>query len=190
MSQQEILIHVVQTLTSARIDYMVTGSVASSLQGEPRSTHDIDLVVVLSRDAIPTLTAAFPSPDYYLSEDSIRDAIRQKSMFNLLFLQDGEKVDFWLLTDEPFDRSRFARKRVETVFGIQLNVSAPEDTILAKLRWAKLSGGSEKQFTDALRVFEVQGSSLDLAYLNRWATQLGVEDDWRRLQSEAEPAGL
>ena len=29
-------------------------------------------------------------------------------MFNLLALTEGDKVDFWILTEEPFDRSRFA----------------------------------------------------------------------------------
>jgi hypothetical protein len=188
MSQQELLKHVVQALTAAGIEYMVTGSVVSSLQGEPRASHDIDLVVLMAPDAVRKLVAAFPPPDYYLSEQSMLDAVRQKSMFNLLRLTDGEKVDFWLLTDGPFDRSRFSRRRVEAVFGMQLSVSAPEDTILIKLHWAKLSGGSEKQFTDALRVFEVQGGSLDLDYLNRWAKQLAIDDLWQRVQAEAEPA--
>jgi hypothetical protein len=187
MSQQELLKHVVQVLTGAGIDYMVTGSVASSMQGEPRSTHDIDLVIQMPPEAAARLAAAFPPPEYYLSEDAIRDALRQRSMFNLLHIDEGEKVDFWVLTDDPFDRSRFARKRCEQALGMRVNVSAPEDTILAKLRWSKMSGGSEKQFTDALRVYEVQRGSLDLAYLSRWAAQLGVEDLWRQLQSEAKP---
>ena len=187
MSQQEILKHVIVILNNAGIDYMVTGSIASSLQGEPRSTHDIDLVIVLPREAIPKLIAAFPPPDYYLSEESVLDAVRLKSMFNLLCLNDGEKVDFWMLTDEPFDQSRFPRRRVEMVADLTMNVSAPEDTLLAKLRWCKLSGGSEKQFTDALRVYEVQGDRLDIAYLNHWAIQLDVDDLWKRVCSEAEP---
>lgn len=188
MSQQELLKQVVPVLTAAGIDYMVTGSIASSLHGEPRSTHDIDLVVAMPADAAPKLMTAFSPPDFYLSEEAIADALRQRSMFNLLSLTDGEKVDFWILTDDPFDRSRFARKRVEQLPGMQLNVSSPEDTILAKLRWAKLSGGSEKQFTDALRVFEIQGDKLDLDYLKHWVSQLGVEGLWQRIQSEAEPA--
>jgi hypothetical protein len=188
MPQQELLKTVAAILAEAGIDYMVTGSIASSLQGEPRSTHDVDLVVVMPPDGASKLMAAFPSPDYYLSQEAIEDAVRQRSMFNLLSLTDGEKVDFWMLTDEPFDHSRFARKRVEQFMDFQIQVSAPEDTILAKLRWAKLSGGSEKQFTDALRVYEIQGNTLDFDYLNHWASQLCVEDLWQRIQSEAEPA--
>ena len=62
----------------------------------------------------------------------------------------------------------------------------PEDVILAKLRWCRLSGGSRRQFTDALRVFEVSGSPLDRAYLDTWAVALGVGDLWTRVVAEAQ----
>jgi len=187
MSQQELLRRVIFSLEDAGIDYMVTGSVVSSLQGEPRSTHDIDLVVRLESRAVPRLLAAFPPPDFFLSEACIQDAIRSQSMFNLLQVSEGEKVDFWPLTPEPFDQSRFSRRCVEDVLGLRLSVSSPEDTILAKLRWAKLSGGSEKQFTDALRVYEVQCERLDQKYLEHWVKQLNVEVIWDQLKAEAKP---
>jgi hypothetical protein len=187
MSQQELLKRVVAALDAASVDYMITGSVASSLQGEPRSTHDIDLVVTISPSAAKHLLCAFPPPDYYLDEAAILQAIRQRGMFNLLDLREGTKVDFWLLKDEPFDRSRFSRKCVEEVAGARLKVSRPEDTILMKLKWAREAGGSEKQFTDALRVYEVQSGQLDLGYIERWACELGVEESWQKLKREAEP---
>jgi len=114
------------------------------------------------------------------------DAINRQGMFNLIDVTSGDKVDFWMLTNEPFDRSRFARKYAEEVWGMRITVSSPEDTILAKLRWAKLSGGSEKQFTDALRVYEVQFRSLDMEYLHSWAKKLDVESMLQKLQEEAE----
>ena len=69
---------------------------------------------------------------------------------------------------------------------MSLKVSTPEDTILAKLDWAVKSGGSEKQFIDALRIFEVQYGSMDLDYWGKWVVALGLEDMWKRLQDEAE----
>ena len=70
--------------------------------------------------------------------------------------------------------------------GISFYVSTPEDTILAKLRWAKMSGGSEKQFQDALRVYEVQFERLDMAYLGKWIHELNLDSLWSRLIEEAE----
>ncbi|MBI5307396.1 MAG: hypothetical protein HZB37_03430 [Planctomycetes bacterium] len=186
MSQQELLKKVVQALKDAGIQYMITGSVASSLQGEPRSTHDVDVIIAIQKSAVKKLVESFPTPDFYSDEDSIFDAISKQKMFNIIDVKEGDKVDFWILTDEPFDQSRFSRRYVEEVLGIKLQVSSPEDTILAKLRWAKLSGGSEKQFTDALRVYEVQFEKLDTKYMEYWAKKLDVEFLWKRLKDEAE----
>ena len=186
MSQQELLKKVVETLDHNDLDYMITGSVASSLQGEPRSTHDIDLVIAIQETGIENLVEAFAPPAYYLDAESIREAISHKSMFNLIDVAEGDKVDFWILTNQAFDQSRFARKYAEEVLGMRLKVSSPEDTILAKLQWALKSGGSEKQFTDALRIFEVQYGNLDLDYLNKWVVTLGIEEMWKGLQDEAE----
>lgn len=166
---------------------MITGSIASSLQGEPRATHDIDLVVRIDHSQVKALAEAFPHPAFYVEESAVRDAVTERGMFNILEASEGDKIDFWILTDSPFDRSRFARRRLETVFGIAIQVSSPEDTILAKLWWATLSGGSEKYFVDAMRVYEVQAGALDIAYLERWADELSVRPLWDRILREAEP---
>lgn len=166
---------------------MLTGSIASSLQGEPRSTHDLDVVIAIEQQQVNALLAAFPRPDFYVDEGAAREAIRTDGMFNVLDVEGGDKVDFWMLTDSAFDRSRFARKVEEEVFGLRLKVSAPEDTILAKLSWSEQSGGSEKYYTDALRVYEVQaGGELDTKYIDEWARRLDVEPLWQRILAEAE----
>jgi len=114
-------------------------------------------------------------------------AVARRQMFNLLDVTGGDKVDFWLLTDEPFDRARFSRRQWNEFRHRPVCVSSPEDTILAKLRWAKMCGGSEKQFTDARQVFEFQRPILNLDYMNEWVTRLELHDLWNRLQSEAKP---
>jgi len=193
MSQRELLALVAAVLRDARVGFMVTGSTVSSLQGAPRSTHDVDVVVALARtdeDTPRRLAAAFTPPDYYLDEAAARAAVAGRGMFNLLQVRTGFKVDFWLLTDDAFDQSRFARRRTVPIDplaagGQVVDVSAPEDTILMKLRWSALSGGSAKQFTDALRVYEVQRPTLDLAYIDAWADRLALRDEWDRLRREA-----
>lgn len=119
MSQQELLKKVIQALDQAGIHYMITGSVVSSLQGEPRSTHDIDMVIVIEKSKAHKLVEAFPPPDFYLDEDNIFDAINRQSMFNLIDLKGGDKVDFWILTNEPFDKSRFSRKISEEFMSLK-----------------------------------------------------------------------
>lgn len=136
--------------------------------------------------ALPSLRLAFPPPRFYLDKDTAHEAIAAGGMFNVVGPEEGDEVDFWLLTDEPFERSRSSRRRVEEVFGVRLVVSSPEDTLLAKLRWARLAGGSEKQVVDALRIYEVQAGALDEAYLADWAERLDGEALWERVRNEAE----
>ncbi|HVY62025.1 MAG TPA: hypothetical protein VHF22_10250 [Planctomycetota bacterium] len=131
--------------------------------------------------------AAFPPPAYYLDEAAAIEAVKRRKHFNLISTRDGDEVGFWLLTDEAFDASRFARRRPLQLCGIRASVSTPEDTIVQKLLWARKSGGSEKQFTDALRVYEVQAGALDPGYLSHWVEALGLGDSWKRLQAEAVP---
>ena len=84
-----------------------------------------------------------------------------------------------------FDRSRFARRQLVSIGGRPVQVSSPEDTILAKLRWCKMSGHSEKQFQDAVHVGEVQAKRLDLMYLEDWAKRLDVDELWKSLKKSA-----
>jgi hypothetical protein len=184
MSQSELLKKVVTAMETTGTPYMLTGSYASSLQGEPRLTHDIDLVVAITPAAAQLLLVEFPPPDYYLDETAINNAIQHKSQFNLVDIRHGDKVDFWMLSDEPFDQSRFARRITEEFEGQRLFVSRPEDTILMKLRWAKMSGGSEKQLADARSVLELQGNKLDVDYIEQWATSLDIVALWQQLKRE------
>jgi hypothetical protein len=187
MSQHELLKTVVTQLDRLAIPYMLTGSVASSLQGEPRSSHDIDLVVDLSAQQINSVLAAFPAPRFFLSRASVLEAVRNRRMFNLLDQETGDKVDFWPITDSAFDVSRFSRRVSVPYEDVMVTLSSPEDTIIAKLRWAKLSGGSERQLRDAIRVYELQSARLDGNYLERWVRELQVEELWRQLLAEAKP---
>ena len=185
MSQQELVKFVVRALTNAGIHYMLTGSTVSSIQGVWRATHGIDIVVSLNTSNIKAITDEFPEPNFYSSDEAIRDAIKRQRMFNGLDTVEGGKLDFWILTNTPFDRSRFARRISKRYSDMDVLVSTPEDTIIAKLRWAKECGESEKQFVDALRVYEIQHGILDIAYLERWVAILGLERFWKRLLAEA-----
>lgn len=187
MSQQELLTDVSAILQNLGIQFMLTGSHVSSLQGESRATHDIDLVASLTLHDVDPLIAAFRGDRFYISESAVRDAIRNRRMFNLLEVSTGEKVDFWVLTDSPFDQSRFARRQRIDLGEHALDVTSPEDTILMKLMWCRQSGGSEKQLNDVLRVYELQGDLLDCVYLGKWLTDLKLENLWLRVVAEAEP---
>ena len=119
MSQQALLKRIVEALDGAGIPYMLTGSLVSSLQGEPRATHDIDVVVDVSPATVAGVVAALADPGLYLDEAAVADAVRRRTMFNLIDSGSGDKVDFWLLTDDPFDRERLSRRRLVDALGLR-----------------------------------------------------------------------
>ncbi len=65
-------------------------------------------------------------------------------------------------------------------------IASAEDTVLTKLEWYRMGGEvSDRQWRDVLGVLKVQGKRLDLAYLRRWATELGIADLLERALAEA-----
>lgn len=153
---------------------MFVGSAASTLHGLPRSTQDIDLVVALKLEDVHRLVGAFPEDSYYVSTEAVRDAILRRYAFNIIDLGSGWKADFMVLKVRPFSRLEFERRQRADVFGIRAWVATPEDTILAKLEWSQLAGGSVRQRDDVLGVLEAQWEHLDITYLEHWASELDV----------------
>lgn len=174
MSQQEFFATVIQILNDLNIPYMLTGSNASSFYGEPRSTHDIDFVVAIALADATRLAQSFDRTRYYLDEEAVREAIRRRDMFNLIDSYTGLKADFWFLRADAYHQICFNRRRKYTIFGHDTYIATPEDVILTKLEWYKLSGGSEMQFRDALGVYEVQADNLDMEYIYEWAEHLEI----------------
>lgn len=185
MSQSDLLKKIAGTLSAQKIPYMLTGSLVSSIQGEPRSTHDIDIIISIRPSDISGIVQAFPAGEFYLDHGSITRALKNQGMFNVIDLQEGDKVDFWMLTDSEFDRSRFSRRQEFELLGENVWISSAEDTILAKLRWSELCGGSRKHDLDALKVYEVQYPQLNMEYLTDWVRRLNLIARFKQLTAEA-----
>ena len=172
-------------LERAGIPYMVTGSVASSVHGSPRSTQDVDLVIAPDHASLLRLLRSLPHDTYYFSEDSALRAFARKGQFNIIDLQTGWKVDFILRKSRPFSKLEFERRQVEVVDGIQLFVARPEDVLISKLEWARM-GSSDRQISDAAGILRVQGQHLDLDYIEHWIDELGLVDELNRARAAAE----
>ena len=183
MTFRELLASVVERLERAGIPYMVTGSLASSDHGEPRTTRDVDIVVDPEPDALIGLVGDLLAAGFYVDVDVALDALARRSQFNAIG-QDASKVDFIIRRERPFSREEFSRRQPADLLGTPGYVTSAEDLVLAKLEWAAASG-SERQLTDVAGILAIAGP-LDTAYIDRWAGVLGVADTWRRLRDESE----
>jgi hypothetical protein len=156
--------------------YFVGGSLASSLDGEPRSTNDIDFVIDLPVGKVDTLAAAL-GPEFEVDQGMLRDALLRGTCANAFYLPWLLKVDFFGHAHGDFDESEFSRRRkVEVRPGATLFVKSPEDTVLRKLWWFRQGGEvSDRQWRDVQGVLRAHSGTLDRSYMERWAVGLGVD---------------
>jgi hypothetical protein len=167
--------------------YALSGSMASSVYGISRSTNDADVLMAPFAGKEQELIEAL-GDDFYASDTAIRDAIARRSSFNLINTRTGFKVDVFILTDEPFERSAWARVvpvEVEGGTGEKVTILSVEDVLLSKLRWYRLGDeSSPNQWNDVIGIVKTKRSVLDLTYLEHWAANLGVDDLLARALAE------
>lgn len=171
LDQEQLLKLITTLLQKKHIPYMITGALSVIFYGRPRASHDIDFVIEVKEGNTRLLIDAFsklPHREFVVDLTLIKKAVVGKRMFNLLHLPTMLKLDFFLLKNEEFDRSRFQRRKTFNVFGQKMTFASPEDTILVKLLWYK-DTKIEKHLIDAAFVYQIQKNSLDGKYLLSWA---------------------
>lgn len=173
----ETLRDFVEAMEKLGVEYMITGSYAMSAFGEIRMTKDIDVVIQLSSVETKRFFDLFQDK-YYLSETSIRRAVERKSMFNIVSLEHGGKIDCIIHKDSDFARSSFSRRCRQTVAGIEFWNTTLEDLIVAKLDWARETY-SEMQIRDIAKLTE---SEYDSEYVNGWIKRLRLNGIWSEVE--------
>lgn len=165
------------------------GSWASTLDGTPRQTLDVDFIIELDDARIPPLVAGVLEAGWYVSEAAMREAVRERRSFNIIATELGLKADCFVRGHSAFDHEEFARRADRLVSAtppLTLPVKTAEDSVLRKLLWFRdTSETSERQWRDVVGVLSVRAGALDEPYLDRWAAELGLTGLLAKARSEA-----
>jgi hypothetical protein len=184
----EVALIVAKQLEILEVPYLIGGSVASTLHGEPRLTNDVDFAAVMKDRHVAAFVEALKGP-FYIDDILIRDAIRRRGMFNVIHIASANKIDVHVMEPDAFQESelsRAVRARLVPDSETQVFVSSPEDTVLQKLLWNRKSGGaSERQVRDVIGVLKAQRDKLDVRYLESWAERLDLRAMLERVLREA-----
>jgi hypothetical protein len=162
---------ITDVLNELNIPYMLSGSVAMSIYIVPRATRDFDFIIHLEEKNIDRFIQHFQE-GYYCDKDSIQDAVKRRSLFNIIDHASGFKADFVVLKDEPFRQEEFNRRKKVDFFDKTIFVVSPEDLLISKLIWIQ-DFQSPQQMEDIknLKVIE----QLDWQYVKKWVDKLKLK---------------
>ena len=187
----EFLELVIRRLESLGIEYMLAGSWASSVYGEPRQTLDVDIVINITVDQVEALCNLFPDEeDFYVSLPAAKQAVRARHQFNVLHPPSGNKVDFIVSGNDPWNRSQLTRRR--RIFiqpELEGFASSPEDVIIAKMIYYR-EGRSQKHINDISKMLGRSGDQIDQQYIHHWASELGLLSIWTTILERVQSGGV
>jgi hypothetical protein len=184
MPEANLFLMFTQRLNSLGLAYMVSGSVAVIIYGEPRLTHDVDLIAVLEREDIARLREAFPPAEFYCPPAEVIEvemAREQRGHFNIIHHESGFKADVYLSGRDPLHAWGLARARQLEVDGQVLVVAPPEYVILRKLEYFR-DGASEKHLRDIRSMLNTSPVAIQSAELEQQIAARGLHEAWRQVQ--------
>jgi hypothetical protein len=171
VTSDEAVEALLDSLDAAEVPYVLTGSLASNFHGVPRSTRDADIVVAMPPGGLERLAQALP-PALTLDAQGAFETVTG-TMRHVVRLQESVFVlELFLLSDDPHDVERFARRLRVRAFGRDIWVPTAEDVIVTKLRWAA-GGGRSKDIEDVRNVVAVS-TVIDWPYVRHWCARHGT----------------
>lgn len=175
---RQLLIKVANILDQLNVPYVVTGGMAVYIWGRPRFTADIDIVIELRTNDIEILSSALLeiSEFGYIEKDTMREALKNQGEFNFIDGSSGIKVDFWVKSDFP----ELKKRVVKEIMGQKVYFISPEDLILSKLRWFKISPSS-RHIEDIESILKISDDILDKSYLFEQAKKQDTWDELNKL---------
>lgn len=188
-----VALSVARIFDSLEIRYVVGGGVASTVQGEPRYTRDVDIAIQLQPSQVEPLIASLEDSDFYFSATAIRTSTTGWNYFDLVHKKLFIKVDCYVRPDAGIhgeEMRRAMRIQVGSSPADLLSVATPEDTVIQKLVWYRMSDEvQDHQRRDVVGILRTWRGKLDDPYMNRWCSTLGVADLLDRVRKESASAG-
>jgi hypothetical protein len=187
----ELVGRVAALLDALEIRWVLGGSLASSMVGEPRSTNDGDVAIVVPLGGEEQLVTEL-AQRFIVPTSDARYALASHTSFNIIDKDTLLKIDLFVLGDGVLDRMQIERRvRVEDpTTPLRLWITSPEDQVLRKL-WSYRLGGhvSDRQFRDVASILAVNVKTLDLDYLTKTAELVGLGDLLEQALREAGGTG-
>lgn len=183
----EFFLRFTKRLEEARVDYMVSGSVAAMLYGQPRFTTDIDVIVWMDLAGARRMAELFTSKEFYfppidvIATELARD---RRGHFNILHVASGFKADVYLRGNDPLRVWALEKVRRIEIHGSTIRLAPPEYVIVRKLEFFR-EGGSEKHLRDIRTMIETSPELIDLPLLEGLIKKRELAAEWAKAKKVA-----
>jgi hypothetical protein len=155
----------VKFLEGERVPFVVVGGIAASLQGEPRLTADVDLMITLKSSCVPALAAAAKGAGFDIEPELAETQWLASGFVRLWYGPPGRQVAVDLMAcNSEFLREAAWRAQQTRFCGLKVPIATPEDLILFKL-----SAWRPKDIPDITALAIRHKEKLDVAYLRKWS---------------------
>lgn len=144
------------------------GGIAVSVYGLPRTTYDVDGVILLGMDKLGAVLPRLKKMGFRYDQRSPVKLIRGKSFVSLLYRKYRVYVDIFLAQSDHEKLILSRAKRIKFNRN-KICIVSPEDLILIKLQ-----AGRERDTEDVREIILESAKKLDFAYLKKWAKKLGI----------------
>jgi hypothetical protein len=135
-----VMLRVAAELERLGVEYLVGGSLASSVHGLPRTTQDVDMVASIAGRHVRDLVSALEQ-EFYIDAEMISDAIRRRASFNIIHLATMLKVDIFVLGGDALGQEEMKRGVLVPLRDTKIWFASPEDIVLQKLDWYRKGHG-------------------------------------------------
>jgi hypothetical protein len=181
MPETDLFFLFTDRLGSLGARYMVTGSVAVIIYGEPRLTHDVDLVLELAVNDVEPLRKLFPDSEFYCPPaEIVRVELNRPSRghFNLIHFGTGFKADVYLAGQDPLHLWALSNVQRIELEDHSIWVAPPEYVILRKLQFFR-EGQSEKHLRDIRSILAVSSAKIDSPVLEAKVRENELQAEWQ-----------
>ncbi len=114
MTVSEVFHRITSALGEAGIAYMLAGSFASAYYGAPRTTQDIDLVIAANAEQLRIFVQLLSKDEYSVDLGAALEASKQQSLFNVIDMATGWKIDLIIRKSRPFSEEEFRRRKLQS----------------------------------------------------------------------------
>lgn len=176
----ELVLDVTDILDDLDIGYAVVSGYVAVLLGRSRATEDIDVITEsFSETTADQLAKRLREAGYWGSAmplDSMHEILSDGSIIRVA--EDGHRVPN---VELKFATDRYDRTSLENTIPVRLNDRELRAGELELQIVYKLYLGSEKDFEDAVYLYELAGPTLNTRKLEEHARDLGVEQEYDQL---------